>query len=43
MSKFFHNIAHKNARFLINCKILVTSNTEKQTFLLASYKQATII
>ena len=42
MSKFFHNIAHKNARFLINCKILVASNTEKQMLLLASYKQATI-
>ena len=37
MSKFFHNmyIADKNACFLINCKILVTRNTEKQTLLLA--------
>ena len=42
MSKFFHNIAHKNACFLIKCKILITSNTEKQTLLLASYKQAAI-
>ena len=28
-------IADKNACFLINCKILVTRNTEKQTLLLA--------
>ena len=27
MSKFFYNIADKNACFLINCKILVTRDT----------------
>ena len=43
MSKFLHNIADKNACFLINCQILVTCDTEKQTLLLAVYKPATII
>ena len=43
MSKFFYNIADKNDCFLINCKILVTRDTEKQTLLLAGYKHATII
>ena len=38
MSKFFYNRADKNACFLINCKILVTRATEKQTLLLAGYK-----
>ena len=33
MSKFFYNIADKNACFLINCKILVTRDIEKQTLL----------
>ena len=42
MSKFFYNIADKNAGFLINYKILVTRTTEKQTLLLAGYKHATI-
>ena len=42
MSKFFYNIAAKIACFLINCKILVTLNTEKQTLLLAGYKHTTI-
>ena len=42
LSKLFYNIADKNACFLINCKILVTSATEKQTLLLAGYKHATI-
>ena len=37
MSKFFFNIADKNACFLINCKILVTRDTEKQTRLLVDY------
>ena len=36
------NIADKNACLLINCKILVTRATEKQTLLLAGYKHATI-
>ena len=38
MRKFFYNIADKNACFLINCKILVARETEKQTLLLAAYK-----
>ena len=42
MSKFFYNIADKNACLLINCKILITRATEKQTLLLAGYKHATI-
>ena len=42
MSKFFYNIADKNACFVINWKILVTRATEKQTLLLAGYKDATI-
>ena len=35
MSKFFYNIADKNACFLsmINCKILVTRDLEKQTLI----------
>ena len=32
------NIADKNACFLINCQILVTGDTEKQTLPLAGYK-----
>ena len=36
--KEIYNIAAKIARFLINCKILVARNTEKQTLLLAVYK-----
>ena len=45
MSQFFNNIADKNARCSINCKILVTRDTEKQMLLLAGYKYmyATII
>ena len=43
MSKLFYNMADKNASFAINCKILVTRDTEKQTLLLAGYKHATII
>ena len=43
MNKFFYIIADKNACFLINCKILVTRDTEEQTLLLAGYKHATII
>ena len=43
MSKFFYNIAAKIACFLINCKILVTRDTENQTLLLAGYEHATII
>ena len=35
MSKFFYNIAEQNACFLINCKILLKRDTEKQTLLLA--------
>ena len=35
MSRFFYNIADKNACFFINCKILVARDTEKQTLLLA--------
>ena len=33
MSKFVYKIADKNACFLINCKILVTRATEKQTLI----------
>ena len=40
MSKFFYNIADKNACFLINCKILITRDTEKQMVVLAGYKHA---
>ena len=43
MSKFFYNIADKNACFSINCKILVTRDTEKQTLLLAGSKHDTIV
>ena len=43
MRKFFYNIADKNACSLINCKILATLDTEKQTLLLAGYKYATLI
>ena len=43
MSKFFYNIAAKNACFLIKCKILVKRDTEKQMLLLAGYKHATIV
>ena len=43
MRKFSYNIADKNACFLINCKILVTRDTEKQTLLLAGYKTRTIV
>ena len=43
MSKFFHDIADKNACFLIICKILVMHETEKQMFLLAGYKHSTIL
>ena len=43
MSEFFYNIADKNACFLVNCKILVTHDTENQTLLLAGYKHATIV
>jgi len=44
MSKFFYNIADKNACFLINCKILVTRNTKiLQTVLLADYEHAKIL
>ena len=35
--------AEKIAFLLINCKILVTRGTEKQTLLLAGYKHATIV
>ena len=38
-----HHIAEKNAFLLINCKILVTRSTEKQTLLLVRYKHATIV
>ena len=38
-----HHIAEKIAFLLINCKILVTRGTEKQTLLLAGYKHATIV
>ena len=38
-----HHIAGENAFLLINCKILVTFGTEKQTLLLAGYKHATIV
>ena len=38
-----HHIAGKNTFLLINCKILVTRSTEKQTLLLAGYKHATIV
>ena len=41
--KEIYNIAAKIACFLINCKILVARNTEKQTLLLAGYKNATIV
>ena len=37
------NIDDKNACFLINYKILVTRDMEKQTPLLARYKHATIV
>ena len=37
------NIDDKNACFLINYKILVTRDIEKQTPLLARYKHATIV
>ena len=43
MSKFFYNIAAKNACFLINYKILVKRDSEKQMLLLAGYKHATIV
>ena len=43
MSKFFYNIADKNACFFINCKKPVKLDTEKQTLLLAGYKHATIV
>ena len=43
MSKFFYNIADKNACFFINFKILVTRDTENQMHLLAGYKHATIV
>ena len=36
-----HHIAEKIAFLLINCKIVVTRGTEKQTLLLAGYKHAT--
>ena len=42
MSNFFYNVAAKIACFLINCKILVTLDREKQTLLLAGYKHTTI-
>ena len=38
-----HHIAEKIAFLLINCKILETGGTEKQTLLLAGYKHATIV
>ena len=38
-----HDIAEKNVFLLINCKILVTRSTEKQTLLLVGYKHATIV
>ena len=41
--KEIYYIAAKIACFLINCKILVARNTEKQTLLLAGYKHATIV
>ena len=37
------HIAEKIAFLLINCKILITRSTEKQTLLLAGYKHATIV
>ena len=40
MSKFFYNIADKNASFLINCKIFVTRDTEKQTLLVTNTPQS---
>ena len=43
MSNFFYNVADKSAYFLINCKILVTCETEKQTLPLAGYKHAKIV
>ena len=43
MSKFYYNTADKNACSLINCKILATRDTEKQTLLQAGYKRATIV
>ena len=43
MSKFFYNIAAKIACFLINYKIHVTRDTEKQTLLLAGSKHTTIV
>ena len=43
MSEFFYNIADKNGCFLVNCKILVTHDTENQTLLLAGYKHAIIV
>ena len=43
MSKFFYNIADKNACFLINYKILVTRYTITETLLLANYEHTTII
>ena len=38
-----HHIAEKIAFLLINCKILVTPGTEKQTLLLVGDKDATIV
>ena len=43
MSKFFYIIAAKIACFLINYKIHVTRDTEKQTLLLAGSKHTTIV
>ena len=37
------HIAEKIAFLLINCKILITRSTEKQTLLFAGYKHATIV